>query len=161
MLQQNYHNVYSATSKEKLSKANHSLQVIFKRLLPYIDHGIIETTRSDEQQLEYYRKGLSFISSGGKHNTNPSKAVDFYIYYPFFKIYLTMDEKVINKICSATDCTPEEAREWVRSQYSMAYALLSVFAKEEQIKIRWGGKWNRHGIIDQDFDDIFHIELDE
>ena len=44
--------------------------------------------------------------------------------------------------------------------YGMAYALLSLFAQAENTTIRWGGKWNNHGIIDQEFDDFFHIELD-
>ena len=130
MLKPSAHNAYSSSSRTKLSQARIELQAIFQRLLPYVDHGIIETFRSDERQLQLYNDGLSYISKGGKHNTDPSEAVDFYIYYPHFKTYL-------------------------------CYALLSLFARDEGITIRWGGKWNRHGIIDQEFDDFFHIELVE
>lgn len=161
MLKPSAHNAYSSSSRTKLSQARIELQAIFQRLLPYVDHGIIETFRSDERQLQLYNDGLSYISKGGKHNTDPSEAVDFYIYYPHFKTYLTLDQSVIDKVCNYTDCTPEEAREWIRGQYYICYALLSLFARDEGITIRWGGKWNRHGIIDQEFDDFFHIELVE
>jgi anaerobic selenocysteine-containing dehydrogenase len=159
MIEFNPNNRYSKSSADKLEGAAVPLQNIFRELLHYLDHGIIETERSDEKQLELYNSGLSHIKSGGKHNQSPSRAVDFYLWYAPFKTYLTTDQKVLDKITSITGSSEEEVREWIRSMYGMAYALLSLFAQAEGVTIRWGGKWNKHGIIDQEFDDFFHIEL--
>jgi len=78
---------FGKRSEEKLETCHPDLQKIMRLAISrsFIDFGISEGQRSVERQQELYNKGLSKIdgvSKKGKHNYNPSHAVDIYCYHP-------------------------------------------------------------------------------
>jgi len=95
--------------------------------------------RNEVEQSHAFDAGVSKVRwPDGKHNTCPSLAVDFQPYpRPVRQIHL-----------------------WSALSYYASAAIL--IGKEEGVTIRWGGDWNRNGIIqDQKFFDLFHIEIVE
>lgn len=103
------------------------------------DISLTEGYRGQKEQNEYYygtpqRSKLPWPK--GKHNKLPSPAVDFRP-YPM----PDRNEKL-----------------WA----SLAYIAGRVkqMAIEDGYDIRWGGDWDGDGdLTDQDFDDLFHLEL--
>jgi peptidoglycan L-alanyl-D-glutamate endopeptidase CwlK len=74
----------------------------------------------------------------GNHNEYPSKAVDFQPY----------------------PMPDSEHKLWA----SLAYVAgrMIEMARQDGIVLRWGGDWNSNGdLTDQNFDDLFHIEIVE
>ena len=115
-----------------------------------IDFGISEGHRSIERQKQLYQEGKSTIdgiTKRGKHNSNPSMAVDIYAYHP--------DISVRRKI--------------IYDLGTLCYLAGHIIACANELKskgeithdIRWGGNWNRDSVIlhDQSFDDLPHFEL--
>lgn len=116
------------------------LQHYMDRVLQEVaDISLIEGHRGQAKQNEYFygtpqRSKLPWPK--GKHNQLPSPAVDFRP-YPM----PDRNEKL-----------------WA----SLAYIAGRVIqmANEDCYEIRWGGDWDRDGdLTDQDFDDLFHLEL--
>ena len=115
-----------------------------------VDYGMSEGHRSLERQKALYDQGKSQIDGirkKGKHNYKPSLAGDIYIYHP----------------------DPAMRKKLAYDKGSMCYVAgiimscaLELFEKGETSHlIRWGGNWDRDGIIllDQSFDDLPHFEL--
>jgi hypothetical protein len=93
--------------------------------------------RNETEQNEMHDAGLSEVRwPDGMHNRMPSLAVDFQPYpRPSRQIHL-----------------------WSALSYYASAAI--IIAREEGVTLRWGGDWNRNGIIqDQKFYDLFHIEI--
>lgn len=117
------------------------------RLQHYLDRVLLEVAditlicghRGQAEQNEYFygkpqRSKLPWPK--GKHNKLPSLAVDF-------KPYPMPDR-------------PEKL--WA----SLAYVAGRIIqmAAEDGVCIRWGGDWDLDGdLTDQDFDDLFHLEI--
>lgn len=114
------------------------LKVLVRRIRDEVtDISLIYGYRDRETQntlFENSRSKLRYPDS--KHNRKPSLAVDLQP-YPF----------------------PErEEKLWGALGYIAGHAFR--IAQEEGFQIRWGGDWDRDGdMTDQDFDDLFHIEL--
>jgi peptidoglycan L-alanyl-D-glutamate endopeptidase CwlK len=140
---------FGTRSKEKLSTCHRDLQIIAEESLKVsqVDFGISEGHRTVEKQQEYFNTGKSKIdgiNKKGKHNHQPSLAMDVYAYVPgkpklaFNVSYLAYLGGVIT---------------------SVAKRLLN----EGKISndIRWGYNWDSDGEIgtDQRFQDMPHIEL--
>lgn len=139
-------------SLKKLESVHHDLVKIIKLAITRtpVDFGISEGHRSIERQKELYDQGKSKIdgiNKKGKHNYNPSLAIDLYAYHP--------DIATRKKI--AYD---------VPTLCIIAGVIISC-ADELKAKgdikhgIRWGGNWDNDGVIlyDQSFDDLPHFEL--
>lgn len=119
------------------------------RLQHYLDRVLVEVADISltcghrpqaEQNEAYYSKPQrsKLRWPDGKHNKLPSTAVDF-------RPYPSPDR-------------PEKL--WA----SLAYVAGRIIqmAAEDGVVIRWGGDWDRDGdLTDQDFDDLFHLELVE
>lgn len=115
-----------------------------------IDFSITEGHRSLERQEQLFKEKktkIDGVNKKGKHNYFPSLAVDIAIYHP--------DKNTRNKL--------------VYHVPSLAYVAgvvqscaIELFEKGEiKHKVRWGGNWDKDGIIlqDQSFDDLPHFEL--
>ena len=64
-------------SKQKLETCDPRLQEIFETVVEKFDCSILEGHRGEERQNLLYEQGQSkLMFPQGKHNTNPSKAVD-------------------------------------------------------------------------------------
>ena len=73
---------FGRTSLSRLATCHADIQAIMMEAIrtSRVDFGIAEGHRSIERQLELYESGKSRVKKG-KHNYNPSRAVDVYAYY--------------------------------------------------------------------------------
>ena len=134
----------SKRSEKKLLTCHNDLQVIIEEVLKYMDITVVQGYRSTEEQLEKYNKSYSQVKKG-KHNENPSMAVDIQP-YPL----ATENGKVI--------------REMFYYMGGFVIGIAKRLLAENKIThdVRYGGDWNKNGkITDNNFDDLYHIELIE
>jgi peptidoglycan L-alanyl-D-glutamate endopeptidase CwlK len=117
-----------------------------------VDFGISEGHRSLERQKQLFDEGKSKIdgiNKKGKHNYNPSLAVDIYAYHPDIEMRrkLAYDRMTLAYIGGIIDSCAAELLEKGETNHT----------------IRWGANWDSDGVIDydQDFDDYPHFELKE
>ncbi len=115
-----------------------------------VDFGVSEGHRSIERQKQLFDEGKSKIdgiTKKGKHNYNPSRAVDIYIYHP--------------------DLSTRRKLAYDKVHLAYVAGVITAVADELyeegiiQSKVRWGGNWDSDGVIglDQSFDDYPHFEL--
>ena len=145
---------FGNSSTAKLNTCHSDLQKILRLAISRsrIDFGIGEGHRSLERQKELFDQGRSKIdgiSKKGKHNYSPSLAADIYVYHP----------------------DPELRTKLVYDSGSLCYIAGVIISCSEELlaqgeithRIRWGGNWDKDGVIliDQSFDDLPHFELVE
>ena len=121
---------FSNTSLERLSTCEQGLQEVMKLAIKRspIDFGIAEGHRSVERQQEYYSQGrtkpgkiityIDGVKKKGKHNYNPSKAVDIYAY--------------VNGKAS-----------WKVEHLCIIAGVILSCSIELGVKIEWGGLWKK------------------
>jgi peptidoglycan L-alanyl-D-glutamate endopeptidase CwlK len=114
------------------------LQILVTRLRDEVmDISLLSGHRDAEEQNALFEVGASTLRwPDSKHNKLPSVAVDI----------------------QPHPCPEYEPKLWGALGYlaGRAYAI----AKEEGFHIRWGGDWDGDGdVTDQNFDDLFHIEV--
>lgn len=140
-------NKFSNTSLERLSTCDERIQQVFQLAIKrsVVDFGVSEGRRSVERQQELYAKGrtepgdivtyVDGINKKSKHNYDPSKGVDIFIWAG----KVSYDQK---HLCY------------------VAGVIMSC-ARELEVPLRWGGNWNSDGVIisDQNFVDLPHYEL--
>ena len=118
-------------------------------LVTVADISLISGRRDEAEQNRLFKEGKSKLRyPNSKHNAFPfSKAVDFQP-YPMPNVNAT-DPKIRER---------ERKRLWAALAYVAGAAR--VFAYANGHVIRWGGDWDMDGdLTDQNFDDLFHIEL--
>lgn len=123
------------------------LEVILEAaiLRSMVDFGISEGRRSLARQRELYEQGLSKIDGTkrrGKHNHNPSLAVDIYAFVNGKANYDTHNMCYLAGVITG-----------------VAAALYNKGVITH--RVRWGGNWDMDGVImhDQSFQDLCHFEL--
>jgi peptidoglycan L-alanyl-D-glutamate endopeptidase CwlK len=124
--------------------------VTFALQLSEIDFGIAEGHRSVERQQQLFKEGKSQIdgiTKKGKHNYNPSLAIDIFVYHPD-KNTRTKLAYDVSHLCYIAGIM-QSAAKILKSQGRISHDL------------RWGGNWNGDGVLlyDQGFDDLVHFEL--
>lgn len=127
---------FGKKSLEKLSQLDERLQRVLKKAIELMDFAILEGSRDEQTQNEYFRLGKSKVQfPNSKHNQTPSKAVDL-VPYPI---------------------------DWAdQSRFHFLAGLIIGIGKAEGVEIRWGGDWNRNGKFhDQSFHDLPHFEISE
>lgn len=133
---------WSGKSKKVYDELDPRLQDVMDYILQNVaDISLLCGHRNQRTQNEYYY-AIPQVSKvpwpESKHNSLPAKAVDFQPYpYP---------------------ARPEKL--WA----SLAYIAGSAkeYAKSRGYELRWGGDWDGDGdLTDQNFDDLFHLELKE
>lgn len=120
----------------------HSIDPCLRRIMDRVLHEVADVSlvsghRNSDQQDDLYRAGRSKVKwPNSKHNTIPSRAVDFQPYpYP-----------------------DNEPKLWGSLGYIAGRAM--AIAKEEGVILRWGGDWDGDGdTTNQSFDDLFHLEI--
>ncbi len=137
----------SKKSLAKLSTCHKDLQLIINTAISIsdIDFGISEGHRSIELQKKYYAESKSQIdgiNKKGKHNYNPSLAVDIYLW---INSKASWDNETLSYVSG------------------LIHGVSEMLLKDNKIahRIRWGGNWDMDGQIltDQTFDDRPHFEL--
>ena len=138
---------FGLNSRVRLATCHGDLQLIMNTAISItnIDFGIAEGHRIIELQQQYFNEGKSKIdgvTKKGKHNYEPSLAVDI---YPYFDNSAKWDNEHLSYLSG------------------VIHAVTEFLFAEGKIthKIRWGGNWDMDGtiLIDQSFDDRPHYEL--
>ncbi len=143
---------FGNSSTTKLLTCHEDLQKVLHLAITRsrIDFGISEGHRSLARQNQLFDEGKSQIDGikkKGKHNFDPSMAVDIYVYHPDL----------------------ETRRKLVYDKASLCYIAGVIISCAEDLqekeeithKVRWGGNWDKDAVIlqDQNFDDLPHFEL--
>ncbi len=132
---------YSENSLRKLNECHSDLQIVFNTVIKYFDNTIITGHRGKAEQNAAYNSGHSKLKyPNGKHNSEPSKAVDARP-YPF-----------------------DNDRERFSFFAGFVKGIAEMLFKDGLIKhkIRWGGDWDSDlELKDNSFDDLFHFEIIE
>jgi peptidoglycan L-alanyl-D-glutamate endopeptidase CwlK len=139
----------SKTGQDKLNTCHADIQTIITKLLEVYDITVVEGTRTQEQQMQYFKEGksrLDGITKKSKHQSLPSMAID------------------IIPCKEGTNAFSGKVTDNYRFFYmsglinQITYQLL----QEGKIthNIRWGGDWNSDTIYsDETFQDLPHFEL--
>ena len=125
---------FGSRSINRLKTCDQKLQELFYEVVKHFDCSIIEGNRGEERQNKAYADGKSKVKyPNGKHNQNPSIAVDVAPY-------------------------PIDWSDRDRFHYFGGFVL--GVAKEMGMNIRWGGDWNQDTHTkDNKFDDLVHFEI--
>ena len=127
---------FGKRSKKRLATCDDRLQDLFKKVIKYFDCTVIQGHRGEAEQNQAYDAGRSKLRyPDGKHNADPSKAVDVAPY-------------------------PIDWSDRDRFHYFGGFVL--GIASQMGLKIRWGGAWDRDTQVkDNKFDDLPHFEIRE
>ena len=125
---------FSEKSLARLTTCDPHLQQVFQQVVQDFDCTIIEGHRNEERQNRMVDEGKSQVRwPDGKHNTEPSLAVD---------------------VCPYPVVWDDRERQTLFAGYVLATA------KCMGIDLRWGGDWNRDTEVrDNSFDDLVHFEI--
>ena len=127
---------FSKRSQERLATCDSHLQVLFNEIIRKRDCTILEGHRGKKRQNELFAEGKSKLEyPKGKHNKNPSEAVDVAPYFPGIGVSFNRQ-----------DCI-----------YFAGYVM--GIAGAMNINIRNGADWDRDEMVsDERFLDILHFE---
>lgn len=124
---------FGRTSLKRLNTCHKDLQDILHEAIKFVDFSVLEGYRDKETQNEYYRQGKSKLKfPQGKHNQNPSLAVDI-APYPINWSDLKRFRSVV--------------------------FFIKGIAAAKGIKLRLGIDWNGDFVGNERFVDAPHIEL--
>lgn len=134
-----YYPSYGASSLRRLATCDTDIQEIFDEVINYIDIGVTCGFRNKEDQNAAYASGAStLLFPRGKHNSQPSRAIDVMVYTPGIG-YIQNDNK---------------------GDYRVLANIVFTIAQERNINIRWGGDWDGDGdMTDQTLHDVGHFEI--
>ena len=125
---------FGGTSKRRLDTSEKDLQLLFNEVIKEFDCSIICGHRGEKAQNEAFERGNSKAKyPKGRHNANPSRAVDV-APYPI---------------------------DWSdRERFTYFAGFVKGVASQMGIDIIWGGDWdNDTDLKDNGFDDLVHFEL--
>ena len=125
---------FSQKSLDKLNTCHPDLQRLFDEVVKDFDCTVLDGHRDKQRQNQMVADGKSkVIYPNGKHNKEPSEAVDV---APF----------------------PVDWNDRERFYYFGGF--VKGVASRLGIPIRWGGDWDSDNVLDdQTFDDLPHFEL--
>lgn len=132
---------FSQASFSKLSTCHSDLQCLFYEVIKYFDCTILEGYRNEADQEADFAKGVTKLHyPHGKHNANPSMAVDVTPYPINFD-----DEKLAI---------------WFGG-YVLGIAQKLKDEGKITHSVRWGGSWDGLGKLDRpgQLNDADHFEL--
>jgi hypothetical protein len=131
---------WGTKSQQVYSELHPVLQYYLDKALQEVaDISLVCGHRGQKEQNEAFDNGTSKVRwPDGKHNKIPSVAVDLQPY-------------------------PMPTTEFkVAMGLGYIAGRIIQMAAEDGITIRWGGDWDKDGdVTDQNFDDLFHLELVE
>jgi len=137
-------NSWGKTSRRNRQSINHRLNSVSDVVLQIKDHSIIQGHRPEAPQHEAFLSGNSELDwPDGKHNKIPSAAADVKA-YPFPPL------------------DPETGDQAQREEQLYLLGLYKGVGTVMGIDIRTGADWDLDGqILDNGFDDLFHVEINE
>ena len=125
---------FGSRSRKNLATCHEDLQELFNEVIKFFDCTVIQGHRGKEEQNKYFDEGKSKVKyPNGRHNANPSNAVDVVPY-------------------------PIDWKDTDRMYYFAGF--VKGIAYKMGIPIRWGGDWNDNTEVkDTNFKDLPHFEL--
>ena len=125
---------FGRKSKERLVSCDPQLQKVFNEVIKYVDGSVLEGQRGKERQNKFYDEGKSKVRyPDGRHNANPSLAVDV---------------------------TPYPVDWEDRERQTLFAGFVLGIALGLGVRLRWGGDWDMDfQVADNRFDDFPHFEL--
>jgi len=125
---------FGSKSRERLATCDVRIQAVFNKVIRTVDCTVTEGMRGEEKQNKYFDEGKSKVRfPKGKHNANPSKAIDICPY-------------------------PVDYED--RERFTLFAGFVLGIAKNMGISMRWGGCWkNDFNPKTNNFDDMPHFEL--
>ena len=125
---------FGKRSKERLATCEERLQEVFNEVIQFVDCSVLEGHRSQERQDKLYDEGKTKVKyPRGRHNSNPSRAVDV---------------------------TPYPVDWEDRERQTLCAGFVLGIARAKGIKLRWGGDWDMDfKVMDNRFDDFPHFEV--
>lgn len=124
---------FGAASEKQLATCSPNIQRLFREVIKHRDCTIVCGFRNQADQDKAFAEGKSKLKwPNGKHNKQPSKAVDVMSY-------------------------PIDWNDRERQAHFAGFVL--GIAAPLGIKVRWGGDWNQNGKTkDESFLDMPHFE---
>ena len=125
---------FGTKSRGRLSSCHPDLQKVFNQVIKEIDCSILCGQRGEKEQNKAFDEGRSKVRfPDGRHNANPSNAVDV-APYPI---------------------------DWEdRERFNLFAGYVLGIADSMGIRLRWGGDWDRDWTVkDNKFDDLPHFEI--
>ena len=125
---------FGPRSKREMTNIHPDLKKVLNEVIKHVDCSVIEGHRSAERQNKLFEEGKTKLKfPHGRHNSNPSRAVDV-VPYP-----IDWDD---------------------RERFHLFAGFVIGIAKSMEINLRWGGDWNMNfEVDDNNFDDFPHFEL--
>ena len=127
---------FGTRSKERLATCDERLQKVFNEVIKHVDCSVLEGHRGKQRQNDLFDEGKTkVLFPDGRHNSNPSRAVDV---------------------------TPYPVDWDDRERQTLFAGFVLGVANGMGIKLRWGGDWDQDfHVMDNRFDDFPHFELDK
>ena len=127
---------FGSTSKRRLLTCDERLQGVFNEVIKFVDCSVLEGHRGQERQDKLFEAGKTKVKfPTGRHNSNPSRAVDV---------------------------TPYPVNWEDRERQTLFAGFVLGIAKQMGVNLRCGGDWDQDfEVMDNRFDDFPHFELDK
>ena len=174
---------YSEKSKERIENADPKLRRVFEWVLSIFDHSVITTHRDEAAQTRAYSEGYSKTPwPRSKHNANPSLAADVDVYPSGLSVLrrdvsreidsklerlgeLAADDESKKLIAELRGDLIPHSRKFATERERLTHFAGVVIGVADAMPggfgVRWGGDWRRRNDLDSnDFDDLYHFELD-
>ena len=131
---------FGKKSRERLSTCDNRLQLVMNEVIKTIDCSVLCGYRNEADQNKAVAQCLSKATyPNGRHNSNPSRAVDVAPYDPKIKGGIPWKD---------------------RERFTLFAGFVLGTAESMGINIRWGGDWDKDWEVqDNTFDDFPHFEL--
>tara|TARA_R100000655_G_C2902646_1_gene179113 strand:- start:37 stop:429 length:393 start_codon:yes stop_codon:yes gene_type:complete len=125
---------FGSRSKKAMENIDPRLKKVLNEVIKHVDCSVLEGHRNEERQNKLFEEGRTKVKyPNGRHNANPSRAVDV-VPYP-----IDWDD---------------------RERFHLFAGFVIGIAKSMEITLRWGGDWNMNfEVDDNNFDDFPHFEL--
>ena len=125
---------FGRTSKNRLATCDKRLQEVFNEVIKFVDCSVLEGHRGKQRQNDLFDEGKTKVTYPyGRHNSDPSRAVDVTPY-------------------------PVDWKDYERMTLFAGYVLGT--AEQMGIKLVWGNDWDRDfQTKDTNFKDYPHFEL--
>lgn len=142
---------FSRSSLHRLRTCDPRLQLVFRRVVEFVDCTILEGHRGQKAQDRAFEAGRSKVQwPNGNHNAYPSRAVDAAPYPIDWGGPLVIDGELERSNLNAL----------LRFYWFAGFVIGT--AREMHVPLRWGGDWDRDfDFSDQSFNDLVHYELED
>lgn len=159
-------NSWGANSIAARATSDASLNTIGDIVLQIKDHSVVKGHRGQAEQHQAFLDGNSQLDwPDGNHNAMPSKAQDVRTHPapPAIEFDKHPDKMSERELRAEVKSLRRMAKDQpLREEQLYLLGLYKGVAFVMDVPLRTGADWDRDGeIIDNGFDDFFHVEIDE